>query len=301
MKNKDHDPIKDYGSLALSVIIHGLLLFYIATITLDAVAPLGNVEVGTVEFSVAPKGAQLETTNVQSIVQEDIPEMVKAKATPPPPPPPEPTTQEKYDDIFPVEDSGDLPVEAKAEPEEKTEPQSTTTTTLVVAAALPTEMPKKIENTSATDTAPPIAAPVENSISGNDEANLAAQEKSVNQNYGIAEGVQSITTLTAIPGNKVPEYPIMYRLKEIEGEVRLQATVSESGTLSNLRVLSAQTFKAGQPANADAQPFVDNSVKAVKTWRYKGTGRTGEYEIPLRFSLKGSAKELPAQLRRKSN
>ena len=55
----------------------------------------------------------------------------------------------------------------------------------------------------------------------------------------------------------IPQYPALGKAVHVEGTVELQATISKTGTIENLRVLS------GHPMLRQA------ALDAVKTWRYR--------------------------------
>jgi protein TonB len=55
----------------------------------------------------------------------------------------------------------------------------------------------------------------------------------------------------------IPQYPIIAKSAGVQGTVVLQATISKSGTIENLRVVS------GSPMLQAA------AIDAVKTWRYR--------------------------------
>ena len=71
-----------------------------------------------------------------------------------------------------------------------------------------------------------------------------------------------------IAGNKLggmtPQYPAIAKAARIQGTVILQATISKSGTIENLHVLS------GPPMLQQA------AMEAVKTWRYRPYLLNGE-------------------------
>ena len=71
-----------------------------------------------------------------------------------------------------------------------------------------------------------------------------------------------------IAGNKLggmtPQYPAIAKAARIQGTVVLQATISKSGTIENLHVLS------GPPMLQQA------AMEAVKTWRYRPYLLNGE-------------------------
>jgi periplasmic protein TonB len=55
----------------------------------------------------------------------------------------------------------------------------------------------------------------------------------------------------------IPQYPAIGKATHVEGTVELQATISKTGTIENLRVIS------GHPMLRQA------AIDAVKTWRYR--------------------------------
>ena len=55
----------------------------------------------------------------------------------------------------------------------------------------------------------------------------------------------------------IPQYPIIAKTAHIEGTVVLQAMISKSGTIENLRVISGP------------QMLQQAAIDAVKTWRYR--------------------------------
>ena len=65
-------------------------------------------------------------------------------------------------------------------------------------------------------------------------------------------------------GGVNPTYPPIARAARISGTVVLQATISKTGTIENLRVIS------GPPM------LTQSALEAVKTWRYKPYQLNGE-------------------------
>ena len=55
----------------------------------------------------------------------------------------------------------------------------------------------------------------------------------------------------------IPQYPIIAKTAHIEGTVELQATISTTGTIENLRVISGNAM------------LREAAIDAVKTWRYR--------------------------------
>jgi protein TonB len=62
----------------------------------------------------------------------------------------------------------------------------------------------------------------------------------------------------------MPAYPPIARAARISGTVVLQATISKSGSIENLRVIS------GPPM------LTQSAMEAVRTWRYKPYQLNGE-------------------------
>lgn len=71
-----------------------------------------------------------------------------------------------------------------------------------------------------------------------------------------------------------PSYPLILKVKHIEGQVRLHAVVLPSGSVASIEV------RGGNPI------LVENSLAAVKNWKYApGPAQTDE-EIVLEFSAR---------------
>jgi protein TonB len=77
----------------------------------------------------------------------------------------------------------------------------------------------------------------------------AAAPKKIAVSSGVMTGMVLVKT--------TPTYPAIAKAARIQGTVVLQATISKTGTIENLRVLS------GPPMLQAA------ALDAVKTWRYK--------------------------------
>jgi protein TonB len=79
-------------------------------------------------------------------------------------------------------------------------------------------------------------------------------------NLSVSSGVMAGNLLT----KTLPQYPAIPRAARIQGTVILQATISKSGSIENLRVLS------GPPMLQQA------AMDAVRSWRYKPYMLNGE-------------------------
>jgi protein TonB len=75
-----------------------------------------------------------------------------------------------------------------------------------------------------------------------------------------------------------PEYPPLAKMARIQGTVRLEAVISENGTIQDLKAVS------GHPL------LVKAAVDAVSRWRYQPTLLNGEpvqvvTEVDVNFTL----------------
>jgi protein TonB len=84
----------------------------------------------------------------------------------------------------------------------------------------------------------------------------AATPKKIAISSGVMTGLKT--------GGTNPTYPPIARAARISGTVVLQATISKTGTIENLRVIS------GPPM------LTQSALEAVKTWRYKPYQLNGE-------------------------
>ena len=101
------------------------------------------------------------------------------------------------------------------------------------------------------------------------------------------EEVREIADLRQRPGNPLPRYSDIERLRRHEGEVTYMAYVTSEGRLTNF--ILAQT--SGH-SNLDQK-----TLNSLKSWRFY-PGQEGWVEIPQVWVLTGEAEEAPAQLRR---
>jgi protein TonB len=77
----------------------------------------------------------------------------------------------------------------------------------------------------------------------------AAVPKKVNISGGVAQGMLLQKT--------VPMYPPIAKAARVSGTVVLQATISKTGTIENLRVISGPAM------------LQQSALEAVKSWRYR--------------------------------
>jgi len=68
-----------------------------------------------------------------------------------------------------------------------------------------------------------------------------------------------------------PSYPLILKVKHIEGQVRLHAVVLANGNVAAIEV------RGGNPI------LVENSIAAVKSWKYAPAANQTDEEIVLEF------------------
>jgi protein TonB len=93
------------------------------------------------------------------------------------------------------------------------------------------------------------------------------------QNLHISQGVSRGLLVKEVP----PAYPASAQQRHVEGEVELLATITRSGDISTVKVLS------GDPQLAHA------AVEAVKRWKYKPyllNGEPVEIQTPVTVKFK---------------
>jgi periplasmic protein TonB len=185
-------------------------------------------------------------------------------APPPPPPPPPPPAQ--------------IQVVKKIQ-------------TNIVEGALrtPTKIPNKIIKVVEEDQPAPAPAGVMGGVMGGVPGGSAggvlggvlssmntAPPKVAPQKVRVSSGVA-----TGLLVNKVqPQYPPIARAARISGSVQLQATISKSGAIENLKVIS------GHPM------LIQAALDAVRQWRYKPYLLNGEpveveTQVTVNFNMTG--------------
>lgn len=100
--------------------------------------------------------------------------------------------------------------------------------------------------------------------------------------------VRSFEQLRAKPGNKRPSYDADERRKGLQGEVTFLAYVTQSGALSDFKMVQSTGHRS-----LDLK-----SLGAIKTWKFQ-SGQEGWVEIPLQWKLEGGPQVAPSVLRRK--
>lgn len=271
-------------AIALSVLIHGVILFLVARFTIDLTSPEGTVDDGTLTMEVMSEGSQTVSVDVAP-----SPPAAPVAAAPQAPPaaaalPPATAVVEATPEAQP------------------SEPETTAQDSLIAMAAQEPSSPESTEvspTTTLQDEAPAIgAAPMieEPAQTPAQEPNPQAEatpaaepaEKTVAENYGVPSGAKDAKTLASSPGNRRPEYPLMARFRRIQGRTVAQFSVSGDGTVSNARIFSS-----------DNEAFNSSVLSAVQTWKFKAPVTPGEYYWAFDFRLSGQEKEAPGRLRTK--
>jgi periplasmic protein TonB len=154
----------------------------------------------------------------------------------------------------------------------------------------PTKIPKKVEMIKEDEAPPPVMAGVVGGVPGGvpggsmggviggiiSSAPVAVPKVATPQRVRVSQGVTQGLRVRYVQ----PTYPPLARQARIQGTVVLQAEISKSGDIENLRLIS------GHPMLAPA------AIEAVKQWRYKPYYLNGEpveveTQITVNFSLSG--------------
>ncbi len=264
----------------LSILIHTLLAVAVVYTGLDMALPEGTVTSTEISYTAAPipQGSQTEDT---SQVADHVAE---TKAAPPPPPPPKPAPKPVALPPANVADANSESEVVAAEEPQVDEPEIVEPITEEVAEedmppATNEDLQESSQEKPLADEAIQEQIQEENPVDGQSADNEAA--------YGTSSGVQSDSALSAVPGNKNPDYPMWARLRRQEGVTVVQFEVLQDGSVANSRVTQSSGFE-GLDASA---------VKAHEKWRYR-PGKTGTFTKNYNFKLTGQAEEAPSQLRR---
>ncbi|HUK25710.1 MAG TPA: energy transducer TonB [Terriglobales bacterium] len=154
----------------------------------------------------------------------------------------------------------------------------------------PTKIPKKVEMIKEDEAPPPVTAGVVGGVPGGvpggqlggviggiiSSAPVAVPKVATPQRVRVSQGVTQGLRIRYVQ----PMYPPLARQARIQGTVVLQAEISKSGDIENLRLIS------GHPMLAPA------AIEAVKQWRYKPYYLNGEpveveTQVTVNFSLSG--------------
>jgi protein TonB len=151
------------------------------------------------------------------------------------------------------------------------------------ALRAPTKIPKQIKMIQEDEAPPPSTGVVGGVVGGvpggsaggviggiigstTPPPKVAAPQK-VRISSGVAEGMKV--------HDVQPTYPQMARIAHIQGDVTLQATISKSGSIENLRAVS------GHPI------LIQAALDAVRQWKYKPYVLNGEpVEVETQITVK---------------
>ncbi len=287
-------------ALSISVALHAGLIYYLGKMAIDYALPHGDVTSYEMDFS---KGSQIQTTQVDVIDSEPTPAppVVPAPKKEAPPEVANTPKAEKPAQTLPVKESTEVPAqdmqgvvpvpteipedvhkELMEEPEQaaqaEPEPQGEET--------LPDNPPEVIP-TPVVAAEPPSAQelPAKQAVEGDGGGNVTTDA------YGTPTGIQSDTVLAPFGTNRPISYPTLARFRKLEGVTVVHYAVSAEGLVTDVKVVQSS-----------GHAILDNqAVETIKDWKFKSTGKAGIYERPIRYSLRGDAKEAPSQLRRLKN
>lgn len=99
--------------------------------------------------------------------------------------------------------------------------------------------------------------------------------------------VRSFTELTPRGKNPNAVYPQTARLQKVEGTTVLRFKVDGTGNVSEVWVHQSSGHR----------PFDDEAMKTQKLWKYE-PGKTGTFQKPWVFQLKGPAEDMPYRIKR---
>ena len=267
----------------VSVLAHAALIYYVAYKALDYSLPKGEVSSYEVTMTDAAKSAAPTPVAVQ--------ETVKPAPVPPAPKPIPPVIKPvAKPKAVAVPPKGTLPVKdasEEAKPQEDLKQAQDDSLQQQDEAAKEEATPEPVPPAPAPEPAPQETAQAPEPTPA-PPAEATGSGAGGNPPAGSPEGVQSDTVLTPQPGNKPISYPMMARLRKIEGETVVHYSVNGEGAVTDAQIV--------QSSGSDV---LDNQVvSTVKGWKFKPTGHEGTYERPVKFSLKGESQEALGRLRR---
>jgi protein TonB len=269
-----------YVFLTISVIAHAALIYFIAYKALDYALPQGQVM--SYEMNI---GDAKDSTNV---------DIVKTAPPAPAPAPAKSVIQapQKVEPKAPAPQvaTGTMPVKEKMEepaPEEQQQsPQETAQDDSLKQQEAETAPAPEAEAEPA-----PAPAPVADATAPTPADASAANAPGTGDapQAGVPEGtVQSDTVLVPFASNKPINYPMMARLRKLEGTALVHYSVDADGNVTDVNIVQS----AGSPS------LDDEVINTIKNWKFKPMGRSGTYERPVQFTLSGDAQSAPSRLRR---
>jgi len=272
MKLRNLYKINSFRGVLISVVIHGALLFLLATTTMHFTTPEGFVTDGAVEVTTISQGTspdpgvKPEPPKGAPQVQQVVP-TVKPKPLPPketiPPIKAEPESENADQEIETVE----IPTQViKEGSEESTEADDDTKGKWVPYEEEPTTVKNELPSSD------------ELAAQQSSEESFGTQTDGDGSLQGLPQGeVRSDKELVPLAGNRGFNYPLMSRFKREQGVVIVRYTIDTTGHVDRAWVHKSSGYKA----------LDQEAVDRIVTWQYKPRDGKYIYQKQVTFSLKG--------------
>lgn len=272
-------PRFDIFAYALSFFIHALLLGYLAFAGFNYVVPQGSVSITTIDSGAGEQEATAPSSDIST--ERNQQKSVK-KDSAPPASIQEPTDQIEQHDVstkpadaksvdsnIPVaqnEEQENAPSESESKVDEADSLEKKIAKNMEAAPnaiqdSLEEEDQKKPSGSSLARTLPKktITEAPQNDSEDTEGAGGGSDSQGVGATNPGAKSVRWESQIEAIEGNVRPEYPVMARLKRIEGTTVLEFKVERDGSVSNVRIVKS----------SGSSILDESAVNAQKQWRYK--------------------------------
>jgi len=300
-----NDSPKKFPFLFISILLHAVLIYFIVYKALDYALPEGSVT--SYEMNFQDGNSNANQTEVSVLEKKAVPlpvqpkpEAIKEIAKIPAPQVGKPAPPKKIV-------TGDMPVKNDPESTEEESPKEALSQAQddslkkqeEALTPVPTEEPQPSE-ASATETtesqepqqdiplAPAVEPPQESFANQESQPGGMGGDSALPAKAGSPGGVQSDAILTPYGTNRPITYPMMARMRKLEGTAVAHYTVDAQGNVTDVKIVKS----------SGASSLDDQVVSTIKGWKFKPMGREGVYERPVQFSLKGAAQEAPSRLRR---
>ncbi len=302
-KNKS----KRFLSLGLSLLVHGAIVYLIATATLNYITPKGSVT--TIDFSDAPISKGI---TAKKITSKPVTAPVKPVIAPKPPPPiaktvaPKPKPKPKKVGTVPVKEKianvlPEKPKTIKEEPEIEEDIKAIDEPDVVAPVAMPEiedELDQEIEPSNLDSDEREFAKEDMNQEpeEGSPEPLGLPEESAPTSNMpppaGYADGVPVYTDGQIAPSRKLNyQYPTASRFLKEEGAVQIQAMVNEKGIVETIGLNKSSGYARLDQA----------ALKAAKELKFPPTGKRFIYLFGPNFALSGNAQYLENRALEKVN
>lgn len=268
----------------LSILIHGLLISYIAYAGFQYVSKMGS-GLTEVEFvNEPPKGKQAVKFKKENSKANAKQQVKVRRANTKPKPKPAKKIKAVKKKVTPTKDvkKSTVKVAKNEKPKKK---------------KLPTILPEKIEDTvkEQEDIEKDLAklskeASVQKGPSPLDAGNEKIDVNDQTAKYGDPKAVRSYRELTPIAGNRSPSYPNDARRKRHTPTVIIDYLVNPQGRIEKIRFVQASKM----------QSVNDSVIRAVSSWRFQ-PGKTGYFRQDFKFTLNQDAQIEPERLKRSKN